>query len=226
MIICRKRNFVFLRVTKTASTSITHHLLDHIPKDEIDHFARNDYIANMDEEHRTNSGISGHATIGDLIRANLLTHEEVSKMRIFGVVRDPVERFLSAAHHYHVGMTHKVDFANYVDIQSDISNEEAVERYLPSYRTAWDFHTLPRKIDVGPPQWHWLLFAGSLINGIVPFGRFDKMFQEIGVPTEMPYTHRREHRPDETRKELSPELRERVINVYRKDWEIWNQYNV
>lgn len=213
MVICRKRNFIFLRVTKTASTSILHHLLDHIPRDEFDHVAQNDYVANHDERHRTKSSISGHATLGDIIRANLITHEEIAKMRIYAVMRNPVERYLSAVHHFHIGITHKVDFANHVDIQSNISNEEAIQKYLDI------------KFDTATPQWNWLLFNGSLINRIVLYPNFKDFFKEVGVPTELKYHHRKEHRKDDTRSEISQELKNKIINLYKKDWEIWNYLN-
>jgi hypothetical protein len=207
MILSRKRNFVFLRVTKTASTSITHHLLDHIPKEEIDHIARNDYIADIDHQHRTNSRISGHATLGDLIRANVLTFDEAISMRIYAVMRDPIDRFLSAAHCHHASMNNISDFF------SPISNEDAVDQYLESKSL--------ESTGMSLPQFYWLLFDNKLINNIIVYPNFDTMFADLGVSKNIKYLHRSHHRSIASRTHISDYHKNKIISKYEKDWEIW-----
>lgn len=206
MILCRKRNFIFLRVTKTASTSITHHLLDHIPKEEIDHIARNDYIADIDHQHRTNSRISGHATLGDLIRSNVLTFDEAISMRVYAVMRDPIDRFLSAAHCHHVSMNNISDFV------SPISNEDAVDQYLESKSL--------ESTGTSIPQFYWLEFNNQLISNIVVYPNFDRMLTDIGVPKNIKYEHRKIYR-DDSRTRVSDYCKSKIISKYKRDWEIW-----
>lgn len=210
MIICRKRNFIFLRVTKTASTSITHHLLDNIPREEIDHIARNDYIANLNQRHHTDSGVSSHATLGDLIQLNLLTHVEIKNMRVCAIIRDPIDRFLSAAHSHHVA------FNNILNLKSNISNEEAVDLYIDSKQL--------EDTGMALPQFHWLEFDGKLISNIYPYQKIEQMFIDLNLSPQLNYYHRSVHRTTDSRMNVSNYCKRKIIAKYAKDWNIWQSF--
>lgn len=212
MIYSKPRNFLFLRVPKTGSTSVVHHLVDCIPKDEITLTSYDPYIENINQNYESNNNVFNHFALNDLVERKILTYQEIVSTRVFAFIRDPVDWFLSLAHYDHVCNFQNVDRKSISYVQSEITNEEAVDRYLLN----------PEFVYKHKQQHEWLLFNNRLIDNIIPYPNFDEFFKQIGVQSHIKYNHRSHHRTFESRT-VSDKLREKITSIYAKDWEIWQR---
>lgn len=220
MIVCRKRNFVFLRIPKTASSSIAYHLIKHIPKDEIDEFSGIDFLTkelgyNFETDnngrilsHEKESLGKAHITINQILKNNLLTEEDFNQLNFYVVVRDPVDRFLS-------GISTISNDALGIKFASDDINSYAeyyislLERGIRDYRHEFYLY----------PQTEWITKNSKLI--VYPY--FQKFLSAVGVPTEIETQLQSMSRNSNIQRQLlSSELEKRIQLFYKDDMEIYS----
>ena len=91
MIVSKKRGFIFLRVSKTASTSLSSFIRQTIPN-EID--IHTGWGVPLESAERTRLH---HISLQEAVDEKYLTEDEIASMRVYAVARDPVDRFISFA---------------------------------------------------------------------------------------------------------------------------------
>jgi hypothetical protein len=219
MILCRKRNFLFLRVPKTASTSVSHHLIKFIPKDEIDEFWGTDFLLPEDgykferdpekqtiSWHEKKSKVFPHATKKEIINAGILSEEDLRNLNFFAVIRHPIEKFLSAVNMLLVEQ-------NKGTFRENINDE--IEFYLDKInnKTLTEYESTFLK-----PQSNWVDDGVQLIK----FPHFSDFFRSINVPHEMPTSRRIGQRNNHSQfSNMGSSLFYRVKEIYQEDFEIW-----
>jgi hypothetical protein len=210
MILCRKRNFLFLRVPKTASTSISHHLIKFIPKEEIDEFWGTDFLLPEDgykfERDPEKQTISWHEKKKEIINAGILSEEDLRNLNFFAVIRHPIEKFLSAVNMLLVEQ-------NKGTFRENINDE--IEFYLDKInnKTLTEYESTFLK-----PQSNWVDAGVQLIK----FPHFSDFFRSINVPHEMPTSRRIGQRNNHVQfSNMGSSLFYQVKEIYQKDFEIW-----
>lgn len=230
MILCKKRNFAFLRIPKTASTSICAHLISHIPKSEIDEFWGVDfltfgnfgykYLNYFDDTgspviywHEKISKLNPHCTRSDLLNANLI--EDSSPINFYAVIRDPVDRFLS--------ITNMFIEKEQRTIKENINFEVAyylkkVESNNLKKRLFWFFPQSFGEEILFAPQISWI---DQKINLLV-YPKFETFFDKINVSKDFMHAFRVNKLSQIQRENLDKSLIQDIQRVYKKDVELWN----
>lgn len=211
MILCRKRKFIILGIPKTGSTSIMHHLLKEIPdeidvcsgrlsthKKEIDGFET--IFANAPKIHPV---LGAHPTLKDFVYHKYISEKELQHMNVYAFMREPVDRFISIAHF----LSARENRSN----KSNFSNDEVVENCVKRFG----------KFPFLAPQSNWILHNKKQINRLFIYPNFSKMFEEIGVPDNLPFQDLSGFRPDKSIN-LSQELVDVVRDIYRIDVRLWD----
>jgi len=215
MILSSKRKFIFLRVPKTASTSLTHQIAERLG-DDIDchsglHFSK--FVKNK-EELRMYSNLqvkmigvpiqdsmypkAVHFTLEDLVKYKIIFPSELKNYKVYGVIRNPIDWFLS-----HVGMTFPIEMKN-------LPVNEKVNSLLDI------------KEQFYPPQSKWLKFRGNLISDIVLYPHFDKLLFELTNDSTLRYNHRSDFR-NHSEQITDESLIQRLENAYKEDFEIYDE---
>lgn len=218
MILCRKRNFLYLRVPKTASTSVSHHLIKFIPKEEIDEFWGTDFLLPEDgykygsdsnkkriSWHEKQTSVFPHSTKKEIVNAGILSEEDLRTLNLFAAIRHPIERFLSAVNMLLV----ERDKGKF---RENINDE--IEFYLDKIKnkTLNDYESTFLK-----PQSNWVDDGVQLIK----FPHFSDFFRSINVPHEMPTSRRIGQRNNNVQFNNMGSLFYQVKEIYQEDFEIW-----
>ena len=99
MFINYTKKFVFLRVTKNASTSLLNCLIDNIdPNDKVGH-AKVEANDSYSVEKLNLETDSLHLNINEIIKEGILKPDEIHEYNFYGVLRNPIDRFISCAYH-------------------------------------------------------------------------------------------------------------------------------
>ena len=202
MIVCNSRKFVYLRVPRTGSTSLSNFLIANLtfdPKTDIHTPIPYNKVAGLNCPDATRV----HATLDEIIAYGYLQHP-IGEYRVFGVIRDPVDRFLSSA-----WLACRQLGINVTD------NNEAVRRALP---VAGDNETVFRR------QTDWLLHEGKPVDRIFPYRRLDELAQELlGLrQASVTFRHRSESRGDCTDR-LDQGLRNEILARYGDDQKLYER---
>lgn len=192
MIICRKRRFIFLRVPKTASTSLTFLIREKI-SDLID------FHTGLDSSRAVDTKLY-HINLKEAIDANFVSEEEIQSFKIYAVIRDPVDRYISIANTIpHIS-------------RKEISNEEKVIQFMQMNLQGL----------VTQPQTHWLIYNNQLISHPIVYPQFSQFLQEEFGCEELAYTENGQQRRDKTCN-LSAELQQKIRSMYPEDQALWER---
>jgi len=199
-----------MRVPKTGSTSTQAHLI--VSKDAADEVVYTWIpFLNINSIHFP-TDITSHLNLANIISYDKITEEALAEFKVYGIIRNPVDRFISRAYHQ---IYYKADGTSVNEDIPTIEKNNAVERSLST-------------IDFTKPDWkpqsHWLTYNGRLINSIFPYERLNDMVIEM-TGTNLPYQHRTEVRLDKTYGDLDPTLIDRIKKIYADDVIIYEQYN-
>jgi hypothetical protein len=103
MLVSNEKKFIYLRVPKTGSTSVSVYFYENLPLEKnIIRLGDNDYLQ-KEESTRIKGGYFNestiaatnvHTTLDEIVKLNLLTHP-LTEYDIYAVCRNPVDRFLS-----------------------------------------------------------------------------------------------------------------------------------
>jgi hypothetical protein len=191
MIIIPSKKFIFLRVPKTASTSLSHFFSDHLHRFS-DARATSIFLKDI---YKGNLNIDVHSTLGNINIPN------VEEYKVFGVVREPVDRLLSFFYHASHGTLH---------------SEKGLE-LLVAGKLPYD----PLK------QAHWLTFNHKPISNIYSFTNLSQLINDameyLGISQydSLSYNHRySEFRNREIK--ISDELVEKLKIKYSEDFNLYN----
>ena len=107
MIVCKSRKFIFLRVPKTASTSLSFQIQKNMDFRTGDfatvcantHAMGFEYLFPNFGSHRMYAfKLDEHAILERLTALDIMTREEMESFAIYGIIRNPVDRFRSEEH--------------------------------------------------------------------------------------------------------------------------------
>lgn len=196
MIYIPSKSFLYLRVPKTGSTSITHYLHENLRHVEDLRCSQPDDFIIVDQK-KINLELPVHGKITDLIKLDLLKENSLSSLRTFSVIREPVDRIISVA-------CDSVP-ANVADIYPV---EYIVEYYLENY-------------SLDEPQIEFLKYKGQLISDIYAYENLSVMMKDIASYLNisynpMTYRHRSERRKDKSGI-LKQQLIDKIHQMYEND---------
>lgn len=204
MIFVPSKKFLYLRVPKTGSTSVTNYLLDHVQQfDDLKCSTPDAPIKTIVNEKFIDARAPVHSRIYTLTELKYFSTEEYKALKVFAVVREPVDRTISLA--YNV-VSPKFTEGKSLDW--------VVENLLDNH------------IKYVDKQSEILLYNGSLLPNIYPYEKTSEMLQDIAVLLGFPYTpnsykHRSEERKDRT-KSLNKRLVDKIYDLYDLDVKIYN----
>lgn len=202
MIVSNSGKLVYLRVPRTGSTSLANFLIEHLAFSQERDFHTPVPYNRIPGLNMADASLV-HATLAEILASGMLEYP-LEEYRVFGVIRDPVDRFLSSAWHAcrHQGVEAK-------------DNDEAV---------AFAWPLADPQAPIFRPQSDWLLHGGKPINRIFAYPDLDRLAQEILGSNQIRVTFR--HR-SESRKIRSNALddawRQRILALYRDDQQLWER---
>ena len=209
MIYSQSRNFLFLRVPKTASTSINFQILDSIPRCEI----TAQTSINVDGRMIHSIGAvrtmhpNYHPNLNELIEMKLIHEETLVHLNVYGVIRDPIDRIISCAQHFYNRFRKKDEI---------VSNDVAVQKLLFDKQLI----TAPEKFILDKPQSHWLIHNNQLINKIYRYDQINNLIQDICGINSINYNLRSQYRKQKTI-DLSSELQQECRARFQQDFDLW-----
>lgn len=225
MIICRSKGFIFLRVPKTASSSLSAHICDYIKFDhKIDAYSKYMHRSGFNINHDIESK-NEHATLLNFLRSGIIKEQDINNLKVYGVLREPVERTISMFSHL------LSDFVG-VDI-SEMTNSQIVEEGLKV------FHSSPKKyffsryvndpnnVRYYPllPQSNWLIHFNREISNIIVYPNFSKFLFDITSNVNLMYEFNKLNykKPN---KNIGSDLVTELRKIYPQDFVLWEKYGM
>ena len=160
MLVSNEKKFIYLRVPKTGSTSVSVYFYENLPLEKnIIRLGDKDYLQ-KEESTRINGGYFNestiaatnvHTTLDEIVKLNLLTHP-LTEYDIYAVCRNPVDRFLS----FH-SMIKKVYNNNILK----------------------NFSIFKKFMSEVSPQSTWLTYNNKLVNRVFLYENINLMVAEI-----------------------------------------------
>jgi hypothetical protein len=209
MIINHTKKYIYIRNPKTGSTSLQSFLIEN-NEDDIQHSA----VQLTD----TDSNIQGysfhpHTTIKHIVDSKLMSKEDVLAYDKYVIVRNPVDRFISASYHYATS-----PLCEHIKINNVLDKNEVVRKVLKD----------DKKFRLAPlifmPQKNWAMYNGIKLNKIFKYEDINSMATElIGKDCTIPYNYRSDTRKDNKEESLSAELVERIEFLYKDDVALYNE---
>ena len=202
MIVSNSRKFIYLRVPRTGSTSLSNFLIEHLE------FCRDsDFHAPVPYNGITglnfSAAESAHANLDDILGYGILKYP-LSDYSVFGVIRDPVDRFLSSAWHacQHQGV-------------EAMDNNQAV-------MFAWQAGS--PSAPIFRPQTAWLLHERKPIDKIFAYEHLDRLAQEIlgSGQARVTFRHRSDSRKHRS-SDLDDSLKRKILTVYQDDQDLYER---
>ena len=205
MIISRSRGFIFLKIPKTASTSLGQFIINSMPHSDVDSFAGMK-MSCYDLRGKFKE-MNPHVTLDELIVKDLINNNDIENLKIFAMMRNPIDRFLSAAHHMHALDT-KSQF-------STSSDNEVARKYIFGQRNI-------KNDSFFAPQTKWMYHNGRKVVKLFKYPQFSELFAELKIEeTDLGYKHNSEFRKNKE-VSLDQDLENLLSDYYREDMEIWN----
>lgn len=224
--IIHSKKFVFLRVPRTASTSLSHFIgtrTQGVIEDAVQ-TAVPEFLYRPKNELTVTDAV--HDTLHMLVYSQLLTEEQVRTYRVFAVMRDPVDRFISVSYHINSWGNSRSFNRGYKTLPVEKHGvNDIVEYYLnikngtrPS--TGFDFMFLNQR--------RWLLYGNKYISDIIDYNRLDngveKMLKYLNLNPyyKLEFKHRSDERKDYG-EPLDPILADRIRDSYKLDVELYSK---
>lgn len=248
MFINRTQKKIYLAVPKTGTTSIQTYLIENLNNEEDISHTQVPYRGkilprrNMPEGREGDNKLSDldpHLTLQNGIDSGLFTLDELKDYSIYGIIRDPVDRFLSFAWHqiwmYYVNIKKFGYYDNITLKDLGKTNNEVVEEYLGIIKgeivsniqkeMSSDYVIKLHNV-IGRPQSDWLIFNDKPINNLYSFDNFQGLLNDfLGGEHNLTYKFRSEYRNHEDKTQLSDSLLQEIKKMYYKDFELYNEFN-
>ena len=219
MIICKSRGFIFLRIPKTASSSLSLHLERNISFTDEDMCFESH--TSPPKNIKYPECTEQHANLKFAIDWNILSESDIQNMRVYGVMREPIERILSMFNNV-VGVFLR---RNNLQIKKFTTNqiaEIAITNMLKS-SDRFKFTLTNRKYFPLYPQSHWLIHNQKPISDIIIYPKFNNFLKEVsGNDHHLEWLVAS---PQTIKVELRDDLRQEIVKLYKEDFELWEQLN-
>lgn len=166
MIISNEKKFIYLRVPKTGSTSISVYFYENLPLESsiLRTIDRSNYLdvknysiknGYFEVERRLELKHNTHSTVQCAVDAGLLMHD-ISEYSVYGVLRNPIDRFKS-----------------FWSMTKVIEGNDIVENF--------DVFKAYMRMFVSKPQVTWLKHNGELINKLFLYENVPALVSEIAL---------------------------------------------
>ena len=234
MILSKSRKFIFLRVPKTASTSLQRQILESIPYEEIDlhtqidTYHENDNTDEIPSDSRlltckypheeipaVFSAINAHPNLADLIKHKVITYDELFEYKVYGVMREPIDRLISQAQHSFSKLYFNPPLTNALALSSFL---HVIDNKAVDEQTGLMLHHRNPGLFYG--QIHWVRYNGRRINKLFKYENVSKLLEEITGETELKYKHRSHYRRFKERY-IPIELEQEIRRRYPEDFALW-----
>lgn len=180
---------------------------------------------------------SSHPNIKDLIDNKIISLEEVKDYNIYGVMRNPVDRFMSMAYlNIHIlklqmmnNPNQQIPFKNNLNAKNlnNLNKNDVVEFFLDKkmyQKEVLKIDLSSNFIKVHDPavltQTHWLKFNGQNINKIFKYEDISLLLKEITGKESSEFRHNSNTRKDRSY-ELPSRTIERIRELYEEDFIFW-----
>lgn len=224
MIVCRSKGFIFLRVPKTASSSLSAHLCNHIEFDSnVDAYSKffDKPSFNISNEIESKNE---HATLSNFLKAGIIKENDLCSLKIYGVLREPIERTISMFSH----------LLKFVDVEiAGLTNNRIIEQGLDI------FHSSPKKYYFSRfandpnnkrffpllPQSNWLMHYGNPISNIIIYPNFSKFLFDVTSNVELNYRYNSQQN-HKLNGSISEDLIKELKKIYSQDFILWKKYEM
>lgn len=211
MIISNEKKFIYLRVPKTGSTSVSVFLYENLPleKNIIRPADNKKYLLDVDinkiredyfSKSATNNTEGVHTTLDQIVKLNLLTHP-LTEYDIYAVCRNPLDRFLS-----------------FQNMMKNIENVNVVENFsiFKSYMNMFE----------ASPQSTWLIYNNKLVNRVFLYENINLMISEIaqkyGITDTSNFSNYSLRQYEKYTNTISPRVLEYLKIYWQDDFKIYD----
>jgi hypothetical protein len=232
MIFLRNQKMIFLRVPKTASTSLSYQILNHLEFQPGDfstlcgkfkprgfHFIQHKQIKFSFDIFKTDE----HPWLDALSVFGIIEEHELLEYKIYGVLRNPVDRFFSM-------FTYLLTIELGNDVVAKMAREEIAERafeilYAAEKNSTSYRYFKPKKPGAFPlyPQSNWLIHKNIPINNIIVYPNFSKLLLDFTGNDKLEF---RENIKVETmNSSISDSTIREIHKWYPFDYKLWEHFS-
>jgi hypothetical protein len=195
-------------VPKTGSSSVFAHILNnmewgasdiHTPFHEQDLPGKNFFHT---EEHYK---------LSDFQQFGYLTPKNIKEYKIYAVVRNPVDKFISTLY-----------YDNGRHLNQDVSSKSVDELFEMYYERVKTTHINKHTVFY-MPQTTWLTYKGKPINGIFPYEKLQKMCDDI-IKKHVPIKYSYKSGLKSNDLSISQKNLEYIKEKYKEDFKIYNLF--
>lgn len=206
MFINYTKKYIFLSVCKTGSTSIQTTLIDNKESDEVAHTSNALPEKTYESFNVPKDYTKGHPNLTEALNLGILTQEQIQEFQIFGVLRDPIDRFVSQAY---FSLKNSIDY--------DVN--KVVNEWFRTRESTYS--KVDDDINEKKHQTHWLLFNDKPISNIILYEDIDDIiFKITGKKVQLP-NHRSDTRKTRNYGGLYNYLRDDIIKEYQDDYDLY-----
>lgn len=220
MIICRSKGFIFLRVPKTASTSINLHLEKNISFTEDDLYFESQQ--GPGKNIKFPECTEQHPNLKFAVDWNVLTESQIQNMRVYGVIRNPIDRTMSLFTNV-VGLFLKRRGLEIKRFTSNQIAEIAITNMLKS-SDPFKFSLTDKKYFPLYSQSHWLIHNQKPISDIIVYPNFNNFLKEV-VGSDDNSLEKLVISPPSIKVELRDDLKQEIHKLYKEDFILWEHMN-
>jgi len=216
MIVCKSRGFIFLRVPRTASTSLSLHIINNIEMGSDDFYTKFGKVS----EHNIDDAIFADDTHANLEHLEqTLPHFNLNDYLVYGVLRNPIDRFLSL-------FSQLFTIYPIVDVKK-LNREQIAKRAFDILFSAkTPYHYEIKSFDDGSfsafpllPQSHWLIHKNKPINRIITYPNFKNLLIETTGNDNLIYHLNPTSSINQSN--LKKEIIETIRYFYPTDFRLW-----
>jgi hypothetical protein len=227
MILSKYYGFGYVRVPKTGSTSFIKHLINNIQISKLDFvvYAEKEIYNTMEFVPRLINKVNNfqHPELDTLIDQGKISLEELSKLELFGVVRNPVDRFFSS-------MFYGVGHLEYAKDDLNLNIDNTFYKEDINYITKFVIENVNWNTLYFLPQIYWLTYKNKYIDNIFTYDNLYLMVKEIfkicniNTDPNIPYKIRSETRPKEfSLSQIDKRIVDQIKEIYYDDVIIYEQ---
>lgn len=218
MVICRSLGFIFLRVPKTASSSISEHLIQHITFNEhIDSYSK---FMNRGSFNCQSELGGEHPTLEMFLKTKQINQKDISNLKVYGVLREPISRTISLFNHV---LTHyeKQDTSN-------LTSNQILEKGLTLFHKSnlkYVYFAKNEREGMVPlhQQSNWLMHYGNVISNILVYPNFKSFLKEYTQHDSLDIQLKPGNKFAQT--EVDNSLTKEIKLLYHQDFILWNKYD-
>ena len=209
MFINLSKNFIYLRVPKTGSTSVSARLIENfgsMPDSMYTILKIINIDGKMHYPQQIVNNMNPHMTISQIIQKSIVNEAFVKQTNIYACLRNPVDRFLSRCYHLRT-------FDNLPQTLGASRNklvEFGLTRVDKQRHEWW-------------PQTSWCLLDNKPVNKLFLYEDIDKTIQEItGENKPLTYPHRDDRSEMSQEDPLDQSLVQEIEKLYSEDVKLYN----